>query len=134
MPDAKLTLKRTITLTTMSKKREKREKSPSPAEKLKVRRQATSPTPDATAESSAGLHGGEGWAVVLFDDMVHFRGDVLIQVIKALRCSAQAANAIVERVEQSGKSVVVITTFAHALHVDAILREIKLKTKLRKIA
>lgn len=118
----------------MSSKREEQKKTPPPSVKSRAATRAASHAPDATADSSLSLHGGEGWAVILFDDAVHFRGEVLIQVIKALRCSARMANAIVARVEQCGQSAVIITTFTHALHVDAVLREIKLRTKLRKIA
>ena len=112
----------------MSSQQDK-EKHLSPA-----KRRVTSPATDATTETSRQLHGGEGWAVVLFDDEEHYRGDVLVQLIKALRCSAQMANAIIANIEQCGYGVVIITSFVHALHVDAVLREIKLKTKLRKIA
>ena len=87
--------------------------------------------PDEAVDSGE-LH-GEGWAVILYDDNVHIRDDVVAQVMKALRCRVSVAEGIVARVESQGKGVVTIAEYEEAKRVDDILREIGLKTELKAV-
>ena len=76
---------------------------------------------------------GEGFAVILYDDDHHFREDVIVQLVKALRCDISMANGIVARVEANGKGVVTITSKTEAERINTILLEINLKTQVRKV-
>ena len=76
---------------------------------------------------------GEGWAVILYDDPYHLRDHVVLQLVKALGCSAGLADGIVDRIENHGKGVVIISNHAEAKRVQLILREIRLKTEMRRI-
>ena len=90
-------------------------------------------TAEPESTSDTGKNHGEGWAVILYDDNVHVRDDVVRQVMKALRCGNSIAEGIVSRVEKQGKGVVTIAEYTAAKRTEDILREINLKTELRQV-
>jgi ATP-dependent Clp protease adaptor protein ClpS len=68
--------------------------------------------------------------VILFNDEFHTFEEVIAQLIKALRCSQDKAEALTWEVHTSGKAVVYTGELARAMEVSSILQEIELMTQI----
>ena len=68
--------------------------------------------------------------VILFNDDVHTFEEVIGQLIKAIRCTAQRAEAYAWEVHSTGKAVVYTGEMARCVEVSSILEEIKLMTQI----
>jgi ATP-dependent Clp protease adapter protein ClpS len=77
--------------------------------------------------------GGEGYRVMLFNDESHQMDEVVLQLVKALRCCIEDAVEIMLKVHTCGQAVVIISSRSEAERVAGILREIALKVRVDKI-
>jgi len=68
--------------------------------------------------------------VILFNDDVHTFEEVIAQLIKAIRCSAQKAEAFAWEVHTTGRAVVYTGELARCVEVSGILEEIRLMTQI----
>jgi ATP-dependent Clp protease adaptor protein ClpS len=68
--------------------------------------------------------------VLLFNDDLHTFEEVISQLMKALRCSSQKAEALTWEVHSRGKAVVYSGEIARCMEVSAILQEIELFTQI----
>jgi ATP-dependent Clp protease adapter protein ClpS len=72
----------------------------------------------------------EPWNVVLLNDDVHTFEEVIIQLIKATRCSIEAAQAITWDVHSKGEAVCYSGPKERCELVASILEEIDLRIRL----
>jgi ATP-dependent Clp protease adaptor protein ClpS len=89
---------------------------------------ATQPVGQPDLEEETALQ--EPARVILFNDELHTFEEVITQLIKALRCSQDKAEALTWEVHTSGKAVVYTGEFARAMEVSSILQEIELMTQI----
>jgi len=68
--------------------------------------------------------------VLLFDDDVHTFDEVITQIIKAIACDRQKAEALCMQVHNNGKAAVYEGDIGNCLRVSAILEEIALHTQI----
>ena len=68
--------------------------------------------------------------VILFNDEVHTFEEVIQQLIKALRCSSEKAEALTWEVHANGKAAIFSGTIARCMEISAILQEIELFTQI----
>lgn len=68
--------------------------------------------------------------VILFNDDVHTFEEVIVQLMKALRCAEHKAEALALEVHTNGKGVVYTGEILHCMEVSHILEEIKLMTQI----
>ncbi len=68
--------------------------------------------------------------VILFNDEIHSFDDVIIQLIKAIKCSAERAEQLAFEVHNSGKAVVYSGDMQECIKVSSILEEIALMTQI----
>jgi len=68
--------------------------------------------------------------VILFNDDVHTFEEVITQLMKALRCTEQKAEALAMEVHNTGKAVVYTGELLRCMEVSQILEEIKLMTQI----
>ncbi len=68
--------------------------------------------------------------VILFNDEVHTFEEVIGQLIKAVRCTPQKAEAYAWEVHTTGKAVVYTGELARCVEVSGILEEIMLMTQI----
>ena len=68
--------------------------------------------------------------VVLFNDDVHTFEEVIGQLIKALRCNSQKAEALTWEVHANGKAVVYSGEISRCMEISAVLQEIELFTQI----
>jgi ATP-dependent Clp protease adaptor protein ClpS len=68
--------------------------------------------------------------VILFNDDVHTFEEVITQLMKALRCTEQKAEALALEVHNSGKAVVYTGDLLRCMEVSQILEEIRLMTQI----
>lgn len=68
--------------------------------------------------------------VILFNDEVHTFDEVIIQLMKALRCTQHKAEALALEVHNVGKAVVFSGEILRCMEVSHILEEIKLMTQI----
>jgi ATP-dependent Clp protease adapter protein ClpS len=68
--------------------------------------------------------------VILFNDEVHSFEQVIIQCMKAIKCSPQKGFEIANEVHTKGKCIVYSGDIGHCIHVSTVLEEIKLKTQI----
>ena len=68
--------------------------------------------------------------VLLFNDDVHTFEEVIAQLIKALRCPTERAEALTWEVHTSGKAVVYSGDIARCMEVSSVLQEIELFTQI----
>jgi ATP-dependent Clp protease adapter protein ClpS len=74
----------------------------------------------------AGLAG----RVILFNDEHHTFEEVIVQILKAIRCSVDRAEALTWEVHSRGKAMVYEGEMGECLQVSAILEEIDLHTQI----
>lgn len=88
--------------------------------------------PLAVEEYDVAEDTGVGLAakVILFDDDIHTFEEVIAQLIKAIGCSHQKAEAMTLEVHTRGKSAVYAGNLPDCLSVSGILEEISLHTQI----
>ncbi len=90
------------------------------------------PAPETRqTEQSTGTDQLDRYRVVLFNDEVHTFDEVIIQIIKAIRCARQKAERHTWEVHTKGRSIVYSGPIAECIRVSAILEEIALKTEIQ---
>lgn len=68
--------------------------------------------------------------VILFNDDLHTFDEVIRQLIKALRCSSEKAEALTWEVHANGKAAVYSGTISRCMEISAVLQEIELFTQI----
>jgi ATP-dependent Clp protease adapter protein ClpS len=68
--------------------------------------------------------------VILFNDEIHTFDEVIIQLMKAIRCTQTKAESLAWEVHNSGKAVVYSGEMLKCMEVSSILEEIKLMTQI----
>ncbi len=68
--------------------------------------------------------------VILFNDEIHSFDDVIIQLIKAIKCPTDTAELLAYEVHNKGKAVVFSGDMHECLKVSSILEEIALLTQI----
>jgi ATP-dependent Clp protease adapter protein ClpS len=68
--------------------------------------------------------------VILFNDDWHTFDEVTNQIIKAIKCSSEQAEAITWEVHSNGKAIVYDGEMTECLRVSSVLEEIGLHTQI----
>jgi len=68
--------------------------------------------------------------VILYNDEIHSFDDVIIQLIKAIRCTAETGEQIAWEVHTRGKAIVYSGEMHECLRISSILEEIALHTNV----
>ncbi len=68
--------------------------------------------------------------VILFNDDVHTFDEVIGQLIKAIRCSTERAEALAWEVHTTGRAVVYAGELPRCIEVSGVLEEIRLMTQI----
>ena len=68
--------------------------------------------------------------VILFNDEIHTFEEVILQLMKAIRCTQTKAEALAWEVHSSGKAVVYAGELIRCMEVSGVLEEIKLMTQI----
>jgi ATP-dependent Clp protease adapter protein ClpS len=68
--------------------------------------------------------------VILFNDEIHTFDEVIIQLMKAIKCTQTKAEALAWEVHNNGKAVVFAGEMFRCMEVSGILEEIKLMTQI----
>lgn len=71
------------------------------------------------------------WTLTLFDDDVHTFDDVILQLIKALRCDVSTAESLTMAVHNEGSTIVFEGDFNECFRINLVLTEIQLITEIR---
>jgi ATP-dependent Clp protease adaptor protein ClpS len=86
--------------------------------------------PDFAQEPTDGTDLAEPAKVILFNDDVHTFDEVITQLIKAVRCTRERAEAWALEVHTRGKACVYTGEMPECLRVSNILEEIGLHTQI----
>lgn len=70
------------------------------------------------------------WKAVLFNDEDHSFEEVIIQVMKAIKCDFEKAKSITLQAHYRGRSIVIAADFEECFRVCNVLQEIDLKTNI----
>lgn len=89
---------------------------------------STNPLEQQEHEEDVSLQ--EPAKVILFNDDVHTFEDVIGQLIKAIRCSTEKAEALAWEVHTTGRAVVYTGELPRCIEVSSILEEIGLMTQI----
>jgi ATP-dependent Clp protease adaptor protein ClpS len=68
--------------------------------------------------------------VILFNDEVHTFEEVIAQIIKAIHCSREKAEALTWEVHNTGRSMVYAGDMLRCVEVSGVLEEILLMTQI----
>jgi ATP-dependent Clp protease adapter protein ClpS len=68
--------------------------------------------------------------VILFNDEIHTFDEVIVQLIKATRCTEERAEALAWEVHTSGRAIVYAGELVRCMEVSGILEEIHLMTHI----
>ena len=68
--------------------------------------------------------------VILFNDDVHTFDEVIVQLMKALRCAEHRAEALAMEAHTNGKAVVYSGEILQCMEVSHVLEEIRLMTQI----
>jgi ATP-dependent Clp protease adaptor protein ClpS len=68
--------------------------------------------------------------VILFNDEVHTFDEVIIQLMKAIKCTESKAEALAWEVHNAGKAVVYTGEVVKCVQVSGVLEEIRLMTQI----
>ncbi len=68
--------------------------------------------------------------VILFNDEIHTFEDVITQIIKAIRCPREKAEALTWEVHHTGRAIVYAGEMLRCVEVSAVLEEIQLMTHI----
>jgi ATP-dependent Clp protease adapter protein ClpS len=77
-----------------------------------------------------GIDVGLPAKVILFNDEVHTFDEVIAQIIKAIGCSFDKAEALTWEVHLRGKAIVFSGEMSECLKVSSVLEEIALHTQI----
>ena len=86
--------------------------------------------PDVLIEVTDGTDVAHPAIVILYNDNIHTFEDVITQLMKAIQCSADQAEAYAWEVHTRGKASVYSGSMADCLRVSHILEEIGLHTQI----
>jgi ATP-dependent Clp protease adapter protein ClpS len=86
--------------------------------------------PEGEERDDTDLLTKEPAKVILFNDEIHTFDEVIGQLIKALGCDSQKAEAMAWEVHLKGKAIVFDGTMNECLRVSAVLEEIALHTQI----
>jgi ATP-dependent Clp protease adaptor protein ClpS len=75
---------------------------------------------------------GKPYNVILFNDDVHSVDEVQAQIVKATRCSMERAYKIMFEAHTNGRAIAYTGGKELCEHVESILAEIKLQTKIEQ--
>lgn len=89
---------------------------------------ATTPLGEEELEEDVAVQ--EPAKVLLFNDEVHTFDEVIGQLIKATRCTAEKAESLAWEVHSTGKAVVYTGELVRCMEVSGILEEIELMTQI----
>jgi ATP-dependent Clp protease adapter protein ClpS len=81
---------------------------------------------DVLIDDDIGTRIGEPWKVILYNDDIHTFDEVILQLQKALKCSAQRAEKIAFEAHTRGKAIAFSGEFDECFRVAGVLREIQL--------
>jgi ATP-dependent Clp protease adapter protein ClpS len=81
---------------------------------------------DVLIDDDIGTRIGDPWKVILFNDDIHTFDEVILQLQKAIGCSAQRAERIAFEAHTKGKAVAFSGEFNDCFRVAGVLREIQL--------
>lgn len=87
-------------------------------------------TPLPQQDSDEDVAEQEPAKVILFNDEVHTFDEVIGQLIKATRCTAEKAEALAWEVHTRGKAIVFTGELRRCMEVSGILEEIDLMTQI----
>jgi ATP-dependent Clp protease adaptor protein ClpS len=68
--------------------------------------------------------------VILFNDEIHTFEEVITQIIKAIRCGREKAEALTWEVHHTGRAMVYAGEMLRCVEVSAVLEEIQLMTQI----
>lgn len=68
--------------------------------------------------------------VILFNDELHTFEDVITQIIKAIRCAREKAEALTWEVHHTGRAIVYTGEMLRCVEVSGVLEEIQLMTHI----
>jgi ATP-dependent Clp protease adapter protein ClpS len=77
--------------------------------------------------------GGEGWAVILYNDDVHSILEVVFLIVQATGFTIEAAEAITMKAHNSGKAIVLITTKNDAEKIAKYLSSARLRVEVKTV-
>ena len=86
------------------------------------------PEEKAVVENAVGTE--EPAKVILFNDEIHTFEEVIAQLIKALKCSNDKAEAIAWEAHSNGRAVAYAGPMPRCIEVSGILEEILLMTQI----
>ena len=86
--------------------------------------------PDVQTEITDGTDLDHPATVILFNDNIHTFDEVITQLIKAVQCSADQAEAYAWEVHTRGKASVYSGDMPDCLRVSNVLEEIGLHTQI----
>ena len=102
--------------------------APLPARRALVGADTASPETDVLEETETRVQ--EPWRVILYDDDIHTFEDVILQLMKAIGCTAEQGYRHAVTVDAEGKDCVYQGDFFDCLRVQGVLREIQLVTEI----
>jgi len=85
---------------------------------------------DVLVDDDIGIRIDAPWKVVLYNDNIHTFDEVILQLQKALGCSAQRAENIAFEAHNRGKAVAYSGEFNECFRVMGVLREIQLVVEI----
>jgi ATP-dependent Clp protease adapter protein ClpS len=85
---------------------------------------------DLLVDDDIGIRIDAPWKVVLYNDNIHTFDEVILQLQKAIGCSAQRAEAIAFEAHHRGKAVAYSGEFNECFRVMGVLREIQLVVEI----
>jgi len=85
---------------------------------------------DVLIDDDIGIRIDAPWKVVLYNDNIHTFDEVILQLQKALGCSAQRAENIAFEAHNRGKAVAYRGEFNECFRVMGVLREIQLVVEI----
>lgn len=86
--------------------------------------------PEVAEAEAAETRLQEPWRVILYDDDIHTFEDVIVQLMKAIGCTAEQGYRHAFTVHTVGKDCVYTGDFADCFRVQGVLREIQLVTEI----
>lgn len=87
-------------------------------------------TPEIEIKETDSTNTAEPSKVILFNDEIHTFEEVIFQLIKAIRCTQERAEAYAWEVHTKGKACVYTGEMPKCLEVSHILEEIGLHTQI----
>ncbi|TAK57981.1 MAG: ATP-dependent Clp protease adaptor ClpS [Bacteroidetes bacterium] len=86
--------------------------------------------PEMELDEDVGIGLDTPSTVILFNDEIHTFDEVIVQIIKAVKCSADRAKALTWEVHSHGKAAVFEGDMPSCIHVSGVLEEIGLHTQI----